>query len=204
MAGTAVRSPRGTTSAPGRAPAPAVVSGRATAADLLAAPADGVRRELVDGEVRETAPAGFGHGRVALNAGAVLREFVRARASGVVVAAETGFRLRRDPDTVQAPDAAFVAADRLPDPEDQRGFLELAPDLVVEVVSPSDRAEDVVQMARSWLAAGSRLVWVAHPQLRLVVVHRPDGTATEVPVDGRLDGADVLPGFDVAVAELFD
>ena len=174
-----------------------------TADQLLATAGDGVRRELVDGEVREMAPAGFEHGQVALSIGALVREHVRSCGLGVVVAAETGFRLGRDPDTVRAPDAAFVAADRLSGLGRLSGYLDLAPDLVVEVVSPNDRAADVVEKARAWLAAGTRLVWVVYPAQRLVVVHEPSGTARHLSGSEHLDGGDVLPGFEVEVACLF-
>ena len=159
-----------------------------------------MRRELVDGQVRATAPTGFEHGQVALAIGALVREHVRSRGLGVVVAAETGFRLGRDPDTVRAPDAAFVAADRL---ERLSGYLDLAPDPVVEVVSPSDRAADVVEKARAWLAAGTRLVWALYPAQRLVVVHEPSGTARHLSGSDRLDGGNVLPGLSVEVASVF-
>ena len=174
-----------------------------TADQLLAMAGDGVRHELVDGEVRQMAPAGFEHGQVALSIGALVREHVRSRGLGVVVAAETGFRLGRDPDTVRAPDAAFVAADRLAGLGRLSGYLDLAPDLVVEVVSPSDRAADVVEKARAWLAAGTRLVWVVYPAQHLVVVHEPSGTARHLSGADRLDGGDVLPGFEVEVASVF-
>ena len=138
-------------------PVPAVAP--MTAEQLMDLPDDGLRRELVDGELRETAPAGFDHGRVALNVGALLREHVRRERLGVVVAAETGFLISRDPDTVRAPDVAFVAAHRLPPAEDRERFADLAPDLVVEVVSPSERAARVVAV---YLPGGA----VAHRRAR--------------------------------------
>lgn len=154
--------------------------------------------------MRETSPGGFEHGVIALNIAADLRRFVRTHRRGVVVAAETGFRLHRDPDTVRAADAAFVASDRLPPPADRRRFLDLAPDLVVEVVSPSDRAAEVVEKALSWLAAGTSLVWVVYPSQRLVAVHSTDGSVVHVGSEGVLDGSPVLPGLALPVADLFD
>lgn len=174
-----------------------------TADQLLALSDDGVHRELVEGEVRTMAPAGFEQGEVALSVGSLVREHVRSRGLGAVVAAETGFRLARDPDTVRAPDAAFVTAARLVGVSRRSGYLDLAPDLVVEVVSPHDRASEVLEKARAWLAAGTRLVWVVYPAQQLVVVHEPSGTARHLAGSDRLDGGDVLPELVVEVSSLF-
>jgi Uma2 family endonuclease len=171
-----------------------------TAEELFELPDDGMRHELVEGELRTMTPAGFEHGRVALRLGAQILRHVEAQSLGAVLAAETGFVLRRDPDTVRAPDVAFVAADRLP--VTGRGFAELAPDLVVEVVSPSDRASEVAAKAAMWLDAGVRLVWVVDPQARLAAVHHPGGLVTVLREDGVLDGEDVLPGFRLPLAPL--
>lgn len=183
---------------------PAVVTAPVTAEQLLTMPDDSRRRELVDGGLREMGPAGFDHGRVALRIGARLDEFVRAERLGAVVAAETGLRLSRDPDTVRAPDAAFVAAHRLPPRQEQQRFLDLAPDLAVEVVSPSDRAADVTERALAWLAAGTSLVWVVYPAQRLVAAYSTGGGVTHVPEDGELTGETVLPGLRLVVGDLFD
>lgn len=174
-----------------------------TAEELLDLPDDGLRYELVDGELRVMSPAGFEHGDVALEIGARLKEFVRGHQLGRVVGAETGFLISRGPDTVRAPDAAFVAAERLPPRHERHRFAELAPDLVVEVVSPSDRAVEVTEKAFAWLAAGVPLVWVVYPAQRLVAVYTPDGTVTHRREGDELDGGDVLPGFRLAVGEIF-
>ena len=174
-----------------------------TAGQLADLPDDGLRHELVRGELRMMSPAGFRHGRVALRVGARLEAHVERHALGVVVAAETGFRIARSPDTVRAADAAFVATARLPPEEEQRSFLDLAPDLVVEVVSPSDRAGEVLGKTHQWLAAGVLLVWVVYPEQRLVTVHAAGGPVSQVGDGGLLDGGDVLPGLRLPVAELF-
>lgn len=184
----------------------------ATGADALTAeqffdlPPEASRgQELIQGELRAMAPAGFEHGRVAAAFVAALRAFVRPAGLGVVLSSETGFTIGRDPDTVRAPDAAFIRADRVPPRENRTGFVELAPDLVVEVVSTSDRATNVLAKALSWLDAGVRLVWVADPALRSVTVYRPDGLARIVRgQDAELDGEDVLPGLRLPLAEVFD
>ena len=176
--------------------------GLTTAEALLQMPRDGVRRELVDGELRTMAPAGYVHGRVAVRVAHLLMKFVEQERLGDVLGAETGFRLSRDPDTVRAPDAAFVAAARIPEGAAARGFAEMAPDLVVEVVSPSDRATDVLDKAQAWLAAGVRIVWVLYPDQRLAIVY--DGAAVaHRGVDDVLDGGEVLPGLQLPVADLF-
>ena len=174
-----------------------------TAEQLLEMDDDGLRRELVRGEVREEPLADFEHGRVAVRVGARISEHVEAIAAGVVVAAGTGFRTSRDPDTVRAPDAAFVSTAQLPPEDERHGFPDLAPDLVVEVVSPSDRAGDVLGKAMAWVEAGVRLVWVVYPDQHLVVVHGSDGSVEQVRAGGTLDGADVLPGLRIAVDDLF-
>lgn len=172
-----------------------------TAEQLLELPDDGMRHELVEGVLRTTAPAGARHGLIAARLLVRLGTFVQTHRLGEFFAAETGFRLRRDPDTVRAPDVAFVGADRAAE-AGVPGFPALAPDLVAEVVSPSDRAVDVVGKALAWLDAGVRLVWVVDPQNRTVTVYRQDGVAVLRGGD-VLDGEDVLPGFALPLEELW-
>ena len=148
-------------------------------------------------------PAGGRRGRVAHRVGLVIGNHVLDRGLGRVFAAETGFLLRRDPDTVRAPDVAFVSGERLGTGEIPAGFLEMAPDLAVEVVSPGDSATAVQAKVDDWLAAGTRLVWVVDPGARSVTVHRPAGAAAVVPEAGTLDGAPVFPDFRVRVRDLF-
>jgi Uma2 family endonuclease len=128
---------------------------------------------------------------------------VRANELGRVFGAETGFRIARDPDTVRAPDLAFVSHSRLPAGRSPDGYLDLAPDLVVEIVSPSDRAQDVQEKMQDWMQAGSRLGWLFYPARQPVAVYR---SATEVHLlgpDDELDGGDVLPGFRCPVRDFF-
>jgi Uma2 family endonuclease len=129
--------------------------------------------------------------------------FVVQRSLGEVIRNDSGFLLQRDPDTVRAPDMAFVRADRVPPPGADVQFVDFAPDLVVEVVSPSDRAAAVNERALDWVDAGVRLAWIVDPSSRSVVVHRPDGTVSLLRGDAELDGEDVLPGFRLPLAELF-
>lgn len=164
-------------------------------------PDDGVPRELVNGVVRTMAPAGGLHGELGNNLSYEVTAHVRRNRLGAVFTAETGFRLRRDPDTVRAPDVAFVRAERLAAAR-VPGFPELAPDLVAEVVSPHDRAVDVNEKALAWVDAGVRLVWVVDGANRSVTVH--SGSATVLLRENdSLNGADVLPGFSLRVSDLW-
>ena len=150
------------------------------------------------------APAGGRHGQIAHTFSLFIGIHVRDRNLGRVFVAEIGFLLRRRPDTVRAPDVAFVAAERLGTEETPAGFLELAPDLVVEVVSPGDSAGAVRDKILDWLAAGTRLVWVIHPETRSVVAHRQGGSPETLSEEDILSGVPVLGDFTVRVSELFN
>ena len=174
-----------------------------TAEELFHLPTVGRRLELVKGKVYEMAPAGGRHGYTAMNTGMVLGGHVRANGLGRVFAAETGFILRRDPDTVRAPDVAFVSQSQLSVEEIPDGYIDLAPDLVVEVVSPNDRRREVREKVEGWLNAGVRLVWVLYLAARSAVVYRSLSDVTHLTADGFLDGEDVVPGFICPLGELF-
>lgn len=161
------------------------------------------RYELLDGRLVEVIPAGGEASDVGFVIGFHLGSHVRPRRLGRLYNAEGGFVLFPGRDLVRAADVAFVRADRLPPRPQRRGFLRLAPDLVVEVVSPSDRIADVVEKAMMWLDAGVRLVWVVDPDERSVTVYGPDRVPRGLGVGDELDGGAVLPDFRVAVAELF-
>jgi Uma2 family endonuclease len=175
-----------------------------TADDLLRMPSDGKRYELVNGELHEMPPAGSEHGYVALETGFRLRLHLHEHPEigGRFFAAETGYRLTRNPDTVRAPDVAYVAADRL-DGTRVRGFAELAPDFIVEVVSPSDTAAEIQAKVDQWLQAGVRLAWVIYPATRSALVYRANGTVQLLHEDDALSGEDVLPGFSCRLGDLF-
>jgi Uma2 family endonuclease len=130
--------------------------------------------------------------------------FVRQHRLGVLFAAETGFKLFRDPDTVRAPDVAFVAQARIPaDGVPKTGYWEIAPDLVAEVVSPNDSWAEVQDKVSDYLAAGVRLVWVVEPSTQTVTAYRSFKQAQIVTVAETLDGEDVVPGFSLPLAQLF-
>ena len=164
---------------------------------------EGKRTELVEGELVVMAPAGGRHGRIANTIAYFLTQVSRDRKWGTVFAAETGFLLRRDPDTVRAPDVAFVSSERLGTDEAPAGFLKMAPDLAVEVVSPSDSAAAVQSKVEDWLGAGTRLVWVVYPDTRSVTVYRSLHEAEVLSEPDALDGSPVLPDFALPVSDLF-
>ena len=175
-----------------------------TAEDLFCLSATGRRLELVKGKVYEMAPAGGRHGYSAMNIGVLMGGHVRLHRLGRVFAAETGFIIQRDPDTVRAPDAAFVSQHRLSADEIPDSYIDLVPDLVVEVVSPNDRRREVQEKVEEWLNAGARLVWVLYPATRSAIVYRSLSDVSNLTADDYLDGEDVVPGFSCRVGDLFD
>ncbi len=173
-------------------------------AEDLAYVSDAVHRfELVNGRLLVREPAGFRHGRVATTLAIVLGTHVREHRLGVVLTADTGFVLRRGPDTVRAPDVCFVSRDRIPDPEPV-SFAELAPDLAVEVVSPSNTHAEIAGRVRDLLAAGTRLVWVFDPELRTATIHRPGREPEHLTPHGEINGEGVVPGFRCSLEVLFE
>ncbi len=173
-----------------------------TAEELLELNIPDKRTELVRGVLIVREPAGGRHGRVAFELGRRLGNHVVEHQLGAVYAAETGFTLARRPDTVRAPDVAFVRRERLPDPEPV-GFPEFAPDLAVEVLSSGDRPGEVLTKVADWLSAGARLVWVIDPERRLARVYRQDGSESLVSADQVVDGEDVVPGFSCSLETIF-
>jgi Uma2 family endonuclease len=174
----------------------------ATADELFRLPDDGFRYELVRGEVRRMPPAGSEHGAVAINVAVVIDQFVRAHSLGVVFGAETGFKIASDPDTVRAPDLAFVRRERIPEGGIPKEFWPGAPDLAVEVISPSDTYAEVEEKVNDWLDAGTRLVLVLNPRSRTATVHTSRMNVMRLTEADLLTGGEVLPGFTCRVAEL--
>ncbi len=174
-----------------------------TAEDLERLSSSGQRMELVKGKVYEMAPAGGRHGYVAVNVTAPLAVHVRTNDLGYVFTAETGFIIRREPDTVRAPDVAFVSRSRMRVDEIPDSFVSLAPDLVVEVVSPGDTRREVREKVEDWLRAGVRLVWIIYPGTRTAMVYRSLDDVTNLTEDDFLDGGDVVPGFSYRIRDFF-
>jgi Uma2 family endonuclease len=159
--------------------------------------------ELIRGRLIVREPPSTHHGGVSANLAFELGAFVRAERLGRVFAQDTGFQIARDPDTVRGPDVAFVSEqqlDRIP----QEGYADLAPDLVVEVLSPGDRAGEVLAKIGDWLAAGTRSAWLIDPRRREARIFRADGSVAVIGEDGALDGEDVLPGFSCPLRAVLD
>lgn len=170
-----------------------------TAEELLKAQNIG-RCELVRGELRMMVPPGFEHGGIALRIGRRLDEYAEPRGLGVVVV-ETGFLLSTKPDTVRAPDAAFVRAERVKGTI--RGYFPGAPDLAVEVLSPGDRPGEVSEKVSEWLQAGAQAVWVLDPADRTVTIHAAGQWPRRLGPEDVLCGGNALPGFEIVVGEIF-
>ena len=177
--------------------------GPLTAGDLLTLYGQGVRGELIRGELCETKPAGHEHGKVVVRLVGELRAFAEPRRLGTLVASDSGIWLERDPDTVREPDIAFTSVQRLPLDAQITGYAEAIPDLVVEIGPPEGSHRPVHDKARMWLSHGVRLVWVVHPRTRTVDVHRPDRAVSTLGRGDTLDGMDVLPGFSCALSVVF-
>lgn len=171
------------------------------AEDLFRWREPGKTAELIRGVLVVREPPGGLHGSLASRLEYRLRNFVEQHGLGEVFAQDTGFKIARDPDTVRAPDIAFVARGRLP--EIPEGYPELAPDLVVEILSPGDRPGEVLEKVGDWLNAGTRLVSVLDARRRQARVYRADGSVSIVEADGVLDGEDAVPGFSLRLNELF-
>lgn len=172
-----------------------------TADDLLRFRDPGKTAELVRGVLIVREPPGTGHGARAARLLHRVRDFVERHGLGEVFAQDTGFKVARDPDTVRAPDVAFVAQSRLSQIPDE-GYAELAPDWVAEILSPGDRPGDVLEKVGQWLSAGVRLVWVLDPARRHARVYRGDGSVATAGPDEEIDGEDVFPGFRCPLSDV--
>jgi Uma2 family endonuclease len=159
--------------------------------------------ELIDGEMVEVSPEADLSSSTGIAIASLLFQHVRAARLGRVYGAAGGFVLFPDRATVLAPDAAFVRAERAPQGEARKHFPRLAPDLVVEVLSPSDRASEVVAKLELYQEAGVPLIWLVDPEKQTITVIASGRPVEVLKRDDTLDGADVLPGFSVPVAEIF-
>lgn len=175
-----------------------------TATEYLTHPAGRARSELVHGDVRMMTPASGAHGLVSGNVFRLLSVHVNERRLGHCFADSTGFELPGVPDTVRAPDASFVRADRLPPAGVGGGWLTLAPDLAVEVLSPTETASDLEKKLSDYATAGVRMVWVIDPDKRRVSVVGRGIPARWIGDRDTLDGGEVVPGFACPVWRLFE
>lgn len=174
-----------------------------TADELLRMPDDGVRRELVRGEVREMTPAGSRHGRIGARILSRLESCVAAGGLGEVYNADTGFRLFESPDTVRAPDVSFVSRERADAVGDIEEFWPGAPDLAIEVISPTDSYGEVDEKVAEYLEAGCRMVVVVNPRRRTAAVYRSRSDIVLLTENDALDGGDVVPGWTLPLREVF-
>lgn len=173
-----------------------------TADELLAMSCeDGRRHELIRGVLVEKVPTGRPPAVVVVMIATVLNLFVGPRNYGEVHTGEPGYLLEIGPDTVRAPDVAWVAPNRIP--EGAVGYPNLAPDLVVEVKSPGNSHPEMRRKAEMWISFGTRQVWVADPDTTTITVYRPNAEPMELGEDDTIDGGDLLPEFTAPVWSLF-
>jgi Uma2 family endonuclease len=175
-----------------------------TAEEFAALPLDGLRSELIEGELHTMPPTFDDHGEITMRLSLILGRHLVDQRLGRLYAAETGFLIARNPDSVRAPDIAFIQRDRLPSPRPAPGWVSVIPDLVVEVASSGDRPAEVRQKAAMWLDAGVQLVWVVLPGERTVEVYRDGAAVVRLDERATLDGGDVVTDFSTLVAAIFD
>lgn len=174
-----------------------------TADDLWNMPGNGEGHELVEGELRPMPPSGHEHSAIGVRILVRIAQFVEAHGLGKVTGADGGYILRRNPDTVRAPNVGFVSAERLPKGRPAQKYFPGHPDLAVEIISPGDVHADVDEKVKEFLDAGTRLVWVVNPRRKSVTVFRGDNSITALRSTDTLSGEAVLPGFSMVVSEIF-
>jgi len=174
-----------------------------TAEELLRLPDDGFRYELVTGALRKMPPAGSEHGNLAMEVGGQLWQHVKTHRLGKVFTAEPGFHLASNPDTVRAPDVAFVSQERIEEVGLVRGYWPGAPDLAIEVISPNDTYTEVEEKVFAWLDAGTRMVVVVNPRQQTVTVYRSRTEIANLTETDTLEGQNVVPGWTLPVKDLF-
>jgi Uma2 family endonuclease len=174
-----------------------------TADQLLHMPRGRYRYELISGELRTMSPAGWRHGLYAGRLHGWLSHHVERHNLGEVFEGDTGFLLASDPDTVRAPDVAFIRRERLLAEEPSEAFWPGAPDLAVEVVSPGDTVHEVDDKVKAWLEGGARMVWVVNPKWQSVTVYRSASQVMVLTAAEELSGEDVIEGFRCKVSDIF-
>lgn len=163
---------------------------------------DGHQYELVRGELRQMSPASHRHGRLEVRLILAIGKYLESHPIGEAFSGDTGFKLQVEPLTIRAPDVSFVAAERIP-AEDPSAFLSLAPDLVIEIISPSETAKSVAEKVSDYLQAGTRLLWLVYPEQQEVQEYHAGQPFHIYRCGDDLDGREVLPGFCYALRDLF-
>jgi Uma2 family endonuclease len=175
-----------------------------TAEELYDLPDQGTPCELVRGERRVMAPAGYDHGRIESKLAYALSHFVVQRSLGAVLTSDTGFLLARNPDTVRAADVTFLRRERVEPPNRSGPYYPGPPDLAVEIVSPTDRTGEIDEKVQDWLDHGCQVVWLVNPKWRTVTVYRSRTDIKVLTEADTLDEAALLPGFSLPVRQVFD
>jgi Uma2 family endonuclease len=174
-----------------------------TAEELELLPGDAIHRELDQGELIEMSPAGPFHGQVCMAVSGHLWYFIETHNLGNTYTAETGFILDEHPDTVLAPDFAFIRNERIAAIDNHRGYIRGAPDLVIETMSPSDSVKSATAKANQWLHFGARQCWIVNPQKRTVTILDANRDTREFSETEIIDTIELLPGFQCQVSEFF-
>jgi Uma2 family endonuclease len=164
---------------------------------------DGDRYELAKGQLTELNMSGLSS-LIATEINRRLANYAMEGKCGLVLQSDCGYQCFSDePQKIRRPDGSFIRAGRLRSGELEQGYLHLAPDLVVEVVSPRDTVYELETKIEEYLTAGVYLVWVVNPEIRIVEIHRLDGSVSKLHVSDELTGDDVLPGFRCRVCDIF-
>ena len=175
-----------------------------TAEQLLEMDAKGMRGELIRGVFCPTMPTNEEHAQIVMKLGWLLGNVIHPGKLGRILGSDGGVLIETDPPTVREPDIAFISSDRRPPGTVVRNYTEIPPDLVVEIVSPSETVRGINDKARMWLDAGVRLVWVIWPETKMIEVHRPAQPVTTLRETDTLTGEDILPQFKVPIKNIFE
>jgi Uma2 family endonuclease len=159
--------------------------------------------ELVDGRIVPRCPAGFLHGQIEAELGMRLHAYARETGRGEVAGGEVGIFIRRNPDTVRAADILYISKDRLAQSSSSSGYLSIAPELVVEILSPDDRLSETMEKLGDYFSAGVERVWVVDPRLHRVFAYRSPTQVEQFGAEEVLRDEELLPGFACSVGELF-
>ncbi len=173
-----------------------------TAEELMQLPDDGFRYELINGELEKMPPPGSPHARTAFRLSSALGQFIYDHGLGEGFT-EIGFKLTSNPDTVLAPDLAFISNERFAERKDTEGYWPGPPDLAVEVLSPSDRPGKVKQKIARWFSFGTRQLWIVDPKHRTVAVYRSESDITTFSRSDYLEAQDMFPGFRISLDKIF-